>query len=472
MSLPDVLKVQTLPSIENMKILTEVLDPITITDKTCVFQIPKNGILDSGSFVQLGVTADGDFFFPLSTGIHGLIESCVLKAGNKVIASNTQYPHYTTAVRQFDSPEHRSFVDMVKSGTAGDRFSSAGSGRITYRDLITADDLGSQTVPSIIKPTTSDDTTPLFSVPLSVLIPMMRSRQLPLMSIKEHLYLEITFAQQSVVGDVGTICCLKQGSTPASYKVTPSKVNIKFNFDSLYYTDEAMDQVMSQTVSQDGLSILYEDQIVTDAAVPALASQPTGIVEQKVERELALSGRVVRSLLIQDKPSALNHSFLGKYVSRDTVQPSSLNFRINDQRVYDRDIVDPTRKYDELAGVMGRSLMVPSQLYSFDCDTDSAQLNQQSTFIGTIEGHQCPDATNTNATGATDMRATSHYEGLDLTKSGVQQLGNGAKIGVQPIRVLKTYKRTSQDYQSRDMRVFASVERLMLIKNGEVVVSS
>ena len=123
-SLPAILSVATLPTIENMSISTQILDPITITDSVAVFQIPKAGILDAGSFVQLGVTcsADGEFFFPLATGVHAMIEKAQLKIGNQVVASNTEYATYTTAHRQFESPEHRAYVDMVKSGCCGDRF--------------------------------------------------------------------------------------------------------------------------------------------------------------------------------------------------------------------------------------------------------------------------------------------------------------------------------------------------------------
>ena len=66
--LPDILNVKTLPTIDNMEIKTEVLDPITATNNEVVFQIPRNGILDGGSFVSLAVrTASGvsDAFLPL-----------------------------------------------------------------------------------------------------------------------------------------------------------------------------------------------------------------------------------------------------------------------------------------------------------------------------------------------------------------------------------------------------------------------
>ena len=53
MSLPDILNVKPLPTIDNMEIDTEVLDPISSSNTEVVFQIPKNGILDGGSFLSL-----------------------------------------------------------------------------------------------------------------------------------------------------------------------------------------------------------------------------------------------------------------------------------------------------------------------------------------------------------------------------------------------------------------------------------
>ena len=79
--LPDILNVKTLPTISNMEIKTEVLDPITASDNEIIFQLPKNGILDGGSFVSLAVTSangENDAFFPINTGIHGLVKSAYL----------------------------------------------------------------------------------------------------------------------------------------------------------------------------------------------------------------------------------------------------------------------------------------------------------------------------------------------------------------------------------------------------------
>ena len=59
MSVPEILNVKNnvLPTVSNMEIKTEILDPISSSVSECVFQIPKNGILDGGSFVSLAMTA-------------------------------------------------------------------------------------------------------------------------------------------------------------------------------------------------------------------------------------------------------------------------------------------------------------------------------------------------------------------------------------------------------------------------------
>lgn len=480
--LPDILNVRTLPTIDNMEIKTEILDPITATNNEVVFQIPMNGILDGGSFVSLAVrnpTGNNDSFFPLQTGIHGLVRNAYLMSGARVIASTEGYGHYQTMVRQFETPEHREYVEQVKTGNSVDRFNevSTDTGRIMPKDLdyttFANDNSAVAVVPNFIKPTDDDATTPVFSVPLSHLIPFMRSRQLPLYAMKETLYLRLVFNTQTAK-DQGTICCFPDGSA-SSGVIVPSLSNIKFYSDHLYYEDGSMDRTRNAIFSENGLSYLYEDTILTTSQIPAVTA-PTSpaIVEQRIERDIAVSGRVVRNLLISDKPQALSHSLLGQYVSPCLHTDDLINFRINEQRIYDRDLENPAHKHNELTQVMGKPLQVPNQLYSFDADSDKStadhSLNQNSVYIGKIEGKQLPNATNTDVTN--DIRGVNHYVGIDLTTSGMNVLGNGKRIGVKPIIVSKTLKRTAGGADAREMRCWASVERLITIRNGEVRLSA
>lgn len=493
--LPAILNVGTIPSVENMNIKTEVLDPITITAQQAVFQIPKTGVLDGGSMLQLGITALPTNFLPFLTGIHGAIRSVFLKIGGQVIASNDDYAYYTTMARQFETPEHRAYIDMVKSGACGDRWSSPASGRLAFRDANATQNadplLSSNTCPLFLRPTLVDGTTPLFSIPLSTLIPMMRTRQLPLMAIKEHVYLEINFNSQ-LANDPGLITCCTQGRDQDS-AVAISLPNVKFISDHLYYTDEKMNNVLAQSMSANGMAILYEDIITTTHQIPASNVAGANVQNQVVERPLAVSGKTVRNILIQDKNQNETHNIFGNYISRELMAGSTYNFRINDQRVYDRDLENPARKYNELMEVYGLPLYVPNQLYSYDADTSKQdpqqRVIQNSLGIGLVEGYQLPNALSELAEDAgngnvNDMRGCMHYDGYDLTTSSSNSLGNGAKIGVKPIEVIKTYKRVADTAQagtfgvvsgqasSREMRIFCGVERTMLIRNGEITVSA
>ena len=479
--LPDILKVQTLPTISNMEIKTEVLDPITSSTSEIVFQIPKNGILDGGSFVSLAVTtATGvsDAFFPLQTGIHGLIKSAFLMSGSKVIASTEDYGHYATMIRQFETPEHRAYVEQVKSGNAMDRFCEVdnATGRIMPKDLqyntFANDNTARAVVPAFIKPTDSDDTTPVFSVPLSQLIPFMRSRQLPLFSMKENVFLRLILNTQTTAD--GSVCCFSSASA-SSKVITPSFSNIKFYSDHLYYPQDMMNATAKAVYSDNGLSYIYEDSLLTTHQLPAVAN-PTSpaVTEQRIERDIAVSGKVVRSILISEKETGKAHNLLGLYHSEADLTDREYNFRINEQRYYDRDIKTPSMKYTELSKVMAKPLQVPQQLYSIDADTNKANadntLNQNSLYIGQIEAFQLPNATNTDRTN--DMRGMSHYTGVDLTTTGFNVLGNGKRIGVKPIVYQCKESRTANKQQAREVRFYSNVERVITIKNGDVMVSA
>tara|TARA_R110000824_G_scaffold85019_4_gene211559 strand:+ start:5095 stop:6582 length:1488 start_codon:yes stop_codon:yes gene_type:complete len=493
-SLPDILKVQPLPSVDTMTIHTEVLDPITITASQAVFQIPRTGILDGGSFIQLGATCtagQNQCFFPLTTGVGSMIDSVLLKVGGQVVSSTEDFGQYHTMMRQFQTPEHRSHIGMVKEGTCGDRWgtnngtlaTNTGNGRIGYKDLAYDATGTTAEVPNFIRITSDDATTPLFSIQLSQLIPMMKSRQLPLFAMKENVYLIINFTQQNTAADIGKMACFG-GVAPvgALAKVVPSAVNIKFVSDHLYYEDETMAQTAAMIQQEGGLAFLYEDLILTTSQIEGTGQPPVGTPLQQVQqREIAVSGRTVRSLYIADKPQLYTHVLLGDYVSKSPITETQVNYRINDQRVYDRGLQSPSRKYHELALTAGRPLMTPSQIYSFDADANKTlgavgSLNQFSISNATIEGLTPVPAVGAGFGGTgfaeTDPRGCSHYMGLDLSINGLNELGNGRLIGVKPIELDLTYLRTNQDYEARTVRTWAMVERTASIVKGEINISA
>jgi hypothetical protein len=492
MSLPDILQVKPLPTISNLEIKTEILDPITASNQEVVFQLARNGILDGGSFVSLAARVsaaqDGNAFFPLQTGIYGMVSSVQLTIGSKVVASNEDFGHYATMMRQFQTPEHRAFVEQVKAGNSMDRFGAIGSGRIIPKDMTCVDNANDATghiqTPAMFRPTSSDATTPTFSVPLSMLLPMMASRQLPLFAIKEHVYLRIQFSQQThgtIAGSTyGNICCygpMNGTALDANTTCVPSLPNIKFHSDHLYYDEAIMAQTMAQVNSAQGLSYVYEDLILTNTQIQGSAN-PTApaVLDVAVERQIAVSGKTVRNLMISQQPTSSSHNLLGKYFSHCTTANDAYNFRINDNRYYDRDLVNPAMKYNELAKVLGRPLQVPHQLYSANSDSNKAVAdgarNQNSVFIGLINAVQLPTAVATSLV-TNDLSRASHYIGVDLTlNNDTQSLGNGKRIGVKPIILQYTRKNTAADNAAQTLRVYANIERVFRIQGGNVMVSA
>lgn len=498
MSLPDILTVKPLPTISNQTIDTEVLDPISSSNQEVVFQIPKNGILDGGSFVSLAITVpssqvDGDgnsnAFLPMNTGIYGLVRSAQLTIGSKVIASNDDFGHYATMMRQFETPEHRAFVEQVKAGTSLDRFGGIGSGRLTPKDLEVVVEANDNTArletPKFIRPTDNDNTTPVFSVPLSFLIPMMRSRQLPLFAIKEHCYLRIQFNSQThgtnAGNTYGNLCCFGQldggpGAPDPNLTCVPSLPNIKFYSDHLYYPEEVMNQTLAQINSDKGMNMVYEDMILTNTQIQQGAN-PTApaISTTSVERQIAVSGKTVRNIMIAQKITGSNSNILGQYITHVSTANDDYNFRINDSRYYDRNLENPCMKYNELAKVLNKPLQVPSQLYSSNSDSNKQSADGvrqgNSIYIGGINSHVLPTAVNTSFV-QDQLSRVAHYIGVDLTTSGFNVLGSGKRIGVKPILLQYNRKNTNNDRGAIEMRIYSNVERVMMIKNGSVMVSA
>ena len=499
MSVPDILNVKNnvLPTVDNMEIKTEVLDPISASTSECIFQLPRNGILDGGSFVSLAMTVpaslvDGNgqsnAFLPMTAGIHGMVRSVQLTIGGKVISSSEDYGHYQNMMRQFETPEHRAYVEQVKSGNSLDRFGSIGSGRICPKDLKTVvesdNNAGRLVTPEFIRPTADDASTPVFSVRLSTLIPMMKSMQLPLFAIKEHVYLRIQFNSQThgtIAGATyGNMCCFANmnggGAIPADVTVSPCLANIKFYSDHLYYPDEIMNQTLAEIQSKDGLNILYEDLVLTNTQI-ATAANPTApaITTSSVERQIAVSGKTVRDIMITQKHTGVSHNLLGQYFSHCSTADDDYNFRINDNRYYDRNIQSPGRKYDELSKVLNKPLYVPSQLYSNNADGNKAnadgERNQKSVYIGGINTFILPSTFGTSIV-TNQLERTSHFIGVDLKTSLNNQLGNGKKIGVKPILLQYNRKNTQDDNLAIEMRIYANIERVMKLTNGSVLVSS
>ena len=459
-NLPSILMTAPSPVVSSMHIETSVLDPIIATPTFARFVLEKKGILDQNSVITLSIHPDaaggaGGAFLPLRTGAHAAIKQAVLKVGTKVLATSQDYAYLQTVRRQFKTMEEKSGKDMVKVGTIDAMCpDSAGDGRYQVRDVVYDAAGTAATVPPQFKLKTSTVDTPVWTVKLSELFGFMRNVQLPLFLMSEPVSVELTFHQQSAAD--GTLCLFSGAGVACSV----GSANLKFIADYLTYTQEQMNQTAKLTMSETGLSIPYEDQVLTTAQYPAAVA--AGSVRQT--RDIGLAGRRVRNLVIHERPAALN-GLLGAYSAAAPHKPSAVNFRVNDSPIYARPITSESRHQHQLSQVFSTDLNVCQAEYSYNgqvkADDDSYAIDNSGIVTSTLEG-KSQEA----------LRAQQHFLGVDLTTTPMNVPGAGTLIGQAPIRFEETCNYVAGDLAARTVRMFATVERDFMLRNGQVSVSA
>jgi len=292
----------------------------------------------------------------------------------------------------------------------------------------------------------------------------MRNMMLPLYLLDEQVSIELTFNEQAN-GTQGLTAVFQSGYG-GDTSITIGQQNVKFLADYLTYQDERMDATARLVMSDKGLSIPYEDVVLTSSNVPATAPAPAVGAPQRVEvvRDLGLSGRNVRAVVLHDSKQGTT-DLVGRYGAQAYDVPDEYNFRINDQLVYSRSVKNEERKQNQLADVFGTNINCLNAEYSFN------GISNKQNADGTLNNNLI--STNTlNGTSQRALQGQLHFEGVDLTTNPFVQVGSGTLVGQKPIEALRTITRTNADNDIRELRYFALVERAMVLRGGQVLVSA
>jgi len=469
--LPDVLNVKPLNAIETMNIETSQLDPIIINQNLCRFVLERKGILDVGSVITMSVhptallnAGDKKCFLPIKTGCHALVKKAILRVGTKVLAISDMYGTHQTIRRAFKTNEEKSQKDYIKNGTH-DCFQpdNKGLGFYQMKDVLYAADQTTATIDPSVQITVSETDCPVFSIRLSELFPMMRNVQLPLYLMNEPVSIELTWnTQVDGAATLGKMLCFADGYGGT----TGAKIgldNVKFLADYLTYEDGRMAATAKIVNSAQGLSMPYEDMIVTNTNIPAAAVTGADIVVQNITRDLGLSGRNVRQILLHDREAPSN-ALLGVYNADGFNVADSYNWRINDQTIYSREVTLQARKANQLAQLFGTPINCLNAEYSSDALSDKQTANHPVTnnivSDNTFEGVNMQSVQN-----------SMHFTGVDLSTSPLNIPNSGIKVGQKPVEHLRVLRRTLENKLARNSTYFSTVERAFVLRNGLISVS-
>ena len=474
-SLPNALKTKPLAVISTMNVDTNILDPVICNQEFCRFVLEKKGILDAGSTFtfSLGnahVDMDPLMFLPVRTGIHSLIKRAVLRVGTKIISNIDDYAHYQTCKRQFKSIEEKNLKDMIKIGTHEGLEPGETAGTLQMKSAIydAATKIVGKSLPEI-RILNDMTKSPVFQIKLSDLFPMLKNVQLPLFVFNEPVSVELTFnTQADGAAQLGNVCCAANdpGSITYSTAVFLNTNSVKFLADYLTYDDDTMNETAAQVMSKNGLQMPYEDLIETIKSIPVVAGL-TGVNSTTINTDIAVSNRRVRSLLISTKKNQENNNLCGAYHSNAQTNNDEINVKINDISLYPNDIKKEAQKQYELSKVFGRDIECHNVEYSFDMLTnkqDPANAVNNVLIANTCLFESHPQS---------HLVGTNNYIGIDLSSSPVNRPGTGKLIGDKPIQLKRVFKRVAaENDKAHTMRVFAMVERMMVIQNGSIMVSN
>jgi hypothetical protein len=479
-NLPAALKVKPLPSVSTMRVETNVLEPITFSNNGALFVLTNKGILDAGSRLTFSMTcpSGADMHLYGKTGICSLIERATLRIGTTIVAETDSFGQYETIRKQFKTNEELLQKDSVKSGYWASQVDDSGEGlgRLALgRSVDNASGIGSADVPAHLKLSDDVSTTPIYSIGLSELFPMMFSVQLPLFVMQEPVSIELVFKQQQSLakaasvfgGDLGA--CSQATGNGDDISLTPNRENCVFIADYLHYDDDRMMETAKIVNGTDkGLIFPYTDLVLTSSTIPAVADPgAAGITNQEIVRDIGLSGQSVNTMVIADTcpQQSASNALLGPYVSTAFRQPDTFNLTINDNVLFNRPVVSETRRQTELAQVFGTDINITMAEYCNNGKRDRnvvATDNPLFSATATLAGHRQDSA----------LQAQNHYNGINLNTDPNNAWGSGQMIGQKPLRITRTLPRSHEDFEGRTMNTWAMCERVFNLKNGQVLVSA
>lgn len=490
MSLPEILKVKPMNTVDTMSIHTSILEPVVCNQNVARFQIERRGILDINSAIQVGAVfqknaGDGDIYHfpPMRTGGHAFIKTATLRIGATAIATTDEYGHYHTMMRQFKSVEERCRKEGVLSGCVdglepsnledgGLQPMNLGWGR-TVTGIPETNAVMSETNQIASTDTTAgspEEVTAVFAIKLSDLFPMMRSVQLPLYLIQEPVSLEIQWSEKDL--GVSYIRNNPGGAPSNTSGLRIATTQVKFLADHLTYSDDRMAEMGAQVMSEDGLQMPYNDLILTSTATSQTAAPGAGgpPVRTDVNREIGLSSRVVKNIMWSDRvlaPADDREQLLGIYRSDAYCQPDQFNLRINDRLMFNRPVENESQKANYLSQVEGVELQVTSAEYSLDQNVEHNTTTKEITlpsFSGAQTVQAIPISQQT-------LGGHSHYCGVDLITNPL--VGSGTLIGQKPVTLERTIFRGlgDENNKARETLIWAKVERQFVLKSGVVSVT-
>ncbi len=466
----------------SVRIESDILEPATSSQSYATFNLRKAGILSTDSRLILPLYAsNASTRLTMMGGAYGILKSATIRTSSGVVLAQTTDVAYLASMNNHYVPqEKRDLVGRYKNGTwnvfgyeeDGTSFvegvygiqnlSIAG----TDRDQHARHRLGTSSANRIE-----------YVISMAELFPGLFPVSLPLFCIDGNVQLFLEFADQ---GSTGQVAVSNDGNNGNIGDVTIDLPNLKFISDHVFYDSASMDQLLASTRSSKGLIVPYSDfnEVVFTHIAPA---EPTANNETSVTytRSVGLSGlRVKYALFHQEEASADGtptggQKIAGKFASLDShagVGGQTLQLQINNENYYNNPL--PTEEFfRELEEVHGKPPHVPYPLYTTIGGVTDGTFGD-GTAKYTLSGRTLVTTDECFGVPQTNLVGNACLIGVNFANPMLRDRNTGFEgVEVSNVPVQITYRRSFTNGFAKNIkqRCFFCVERVMAIRNGQIV---
>jgi len=320
---------------------------------------------------------------------------------------------------------------------------------------------------------------PIWCIKLKEIFPILSQIPLPLFALKERVRFVFHWTQD-LVGNRAVATDVAAGSAVNLPFVTGNNIvqnSCKLSTDLIYYEDIAGVPSPMQRIQQEldnGVNLVMTDYVHVFSTLPALPGVIAGKQTQTLTTLLALDHQIVRNILISTPtvpnfgvvPNLPANRILGNYLSRGSNSDTVLQLSINNENIFPSPLNTTAKLYNELSQVHDTPLKVNRGLFSSNGQTTGAN------FITSRSDAAFNSNQFTQGNINSELNFGLAYLGINLSKNANENyVGNGIQIGRQTAIVTLSLDRVATDNGRRSVLIWSEVERLMLIKSGNIFIS-
>lgn len=252
--IPDLMRLGEIETDMAQVVTTDIIEPTVFSQSFCRFALDRRvGFLHSNSKITLSVTpkTNDTSFFPLNIGVHSLIKNARLLIGQKEIQSVSDFGFLNSYQSEFvtneNNKERQRFVDgrsiahkntVIEGALVSENYSLD----VGMDQTKTVAGIDTKLPVFMVMDATKTSESPVYSIFLSQLFPMLRTFQLPAYMIDEPIFIEISWQDKlsnlSGANRSQLLCTDATGTQGVSYDITQSEV--KLIYDSITYSGDVM----------------------------------------------------------------------------------------------------------------------------------------------------------------------------------------------------------------------------------------